>query len=859
MEPPITQNDTNANRQRPTLTKKCDNASTLVDFSALIWHTPRSKGKRTMLPRVKSFGHYRQHTTFFLLLTSFALVFLTAFRVSAQQVKVMQWNVHGTIGNIASNNTAAAKALARIVNYNQPDILLFNELEDNGQSGTQAGVINWVTNNLSYLGSQPGVTFYVNISSTSDGYLRNGAVSRYQTLNDTTYGGGNYGPRGLHTFQVQLAGPNKLQVFQAHFRCCTSGSGANNDCTNRQNEAVNDAYIINLLMTNSPLPYIFAGDWNEDEDPRDAPECTITSYYHPITTVKQMGGLVEFEPTTLSGQWRTWSTKYSSPTIRFDYILAATNRLSPVSGYVFSTVDQANHGLYTNTSPQNLVTDSKTASDHFNVFANYFFPVDLNVTPTSGFSSTGVQGGPFSPSSQIYTLTNTGTVSANWNVTKTATWLDISASNGTLAAGASSNITVSVNSTANTLAPSTYTDTLNFTNPVSGVSVARGVSLTVLWPPPVADFTGSPTNGVEPVVVTFVDTSTGNISSRFWDFGDGGTTNVTTNSVAHTYSAGNYTVKLIATGPGGVSTNTKPNYITVLPSSTIAVEAANLQDASGNLAPTSTVVVLLADKGSNGFVDLQSNFSLNLGAIWGMDDQVVGLWDLRDSESCSGTNGALCAQTVVAYTNGIAPGQQLQLYWFPSLTVASNTLGITSYGKYTDTNSPPLDGSAPWQMPTGGTNVQVNFLTAFWGGSNPDAAGWATLLTTAGLTAFESWQIQYFGDTNNAAAASSADPDGDGQNNLAEFLAGTDPTNNAAVFRIVSATAEGSNVRLTWTMGSDRTNALQLSTGSVSGNYSNNFADVFTVTNTVGNVTNYLDLGAATNGSVRYYRVRLVP
>jgi hypothetical protein len=38
-----------------------------------------------------------------------------------------------------------------------------------------------------------------------------------------------------------------------------------------------------------------------------------------------------------------------------------------------------------------------------------------------------------------------------------------------------------------------------------------------------------------------------------------------------------------------------------------------------------------------------------------------------------------------------------------------------------------------------------------------------------------------------------------------------------------------------------------------------NFADIFTVTNTVGTTTNYLDTSAATNVPARFYRVRLVP
>jgi PKD repeat protein len=82
---------------------------------------------------------------------------------------------------------------------------------------------------------------------------------------------------------------------------------------------------------------------------------------------------------------------------------------------------------------------------------------------------------------------------------------------------------------------------------------------------PVASFSGSPTNGVAPLSVTFTDTSTGTITNRFWDFGDGVTLNTTATNVAHTYGvAGTNTVTLIASGPVGVSTNMQASLITVL-------------------------------------------------------------------------------------------------------------------------------------------------------------------------------------------------------------------------------------------------------------------------------------------------------
>jgi PKD repeat protein len=162
-------------------------------------------------------------------------------------------------------------------------------------------------------------------------------------------------------------------------------------------------------------------------------------------------------------------------------------------------------------------------------------------------------------------------------------------------------------------------------------------------------------------------------------------------------------------------------------------DAGDLFDKSGTLASTDSVAVLVVDTGTNGFADPQPDFPLSLGAAWGTEDKVVGLWDLN---ACQCGPGELYDQTVVAYTNGIAPGQKLQLYWFPSLTLASNTLGVTFYGKYTDTNNPPLDGSDAWQMPATGTNVHLKFWTTFWGGSNPESAGRATLITGAPMASF---------------------------------------------------------------------------------------------------------------------------
>ncbi len=107
-------------------------------------------------------------------------------------------------------------------------------------------------------------------------------------------------------------------------------------------------------------------------------------------------------------------------------------------------------------------------------------PTALEVFPSDGLSSSGPVGGPFSPSSIVYTLTNSGGSTLDWTAGQSQGWVGLSATNGSLVAGASTNITVSINANADVLAPGSYTDTVGFTNVTSGSGdTTRNVSLTV--------------------------------------------------------------------------------------------------------------------------------------------------------------------------------------------------------------------------------------------------------------------------------------------------------------------------------------------------------------------------------------------
>jgi hypothetical protein len=107
-------------------------------------------------------------------------------------------------------------------------------------------------------------------------------------------------------------------------------------------------------------------------------------------------------------------------------------------------------------------------------------PGILSVTPADGLISSGTQGGPFSPSNKNYTLQNTGASSINWTASKLQNWMTLSSTSGTLGAGASTTVTVSINSVANSLPPGSYSDTVSFWNTTNGNgNTTRPVSLTV--------------------------------------------------------------------------------------------------------------------------------------------------------------------------------------------------------------------------------------------------------------------------------------------------------------------------------------------------------------------------------------------
>jgi hypothetical protein len=108
-----------------------------------------------------------------------------------------------------------------------------------------------------------------------------------------------------------------------------------------------------------------------------------------------------------------------------------------------------------------------------------------------------------------------------------------------------------------------------------------------------------------------------------------------------------------------------------------------------------------------------------------------------------------------------------------------------------------------------------SWLTVANIGSGQHALWASSTSTPATTTLYSNWASAWFGTNaaNPAIAGQTADPDGDGFNNYAEFVAGTDPTNPQSRFTITGFTATPTPPSLTTTVTAQpgRTYVLQRS------------------------------------------------
>ena len=106
-------------------------------------------------------------------------------------------------------------------------------------------------------------------------------------------------------------------------------------------------------------------------------------------------------------------------------------------------------------------------------------PIPLRITPRTGLSAAGMEGGPFAPSGQTYVFSNASLADLTWTSQWTAAWLEVAPGGGLLAPGETVAVALSFDVESTFLAPGSYADVVAFSNVTEGRVETRPVALAV--------------------------------------------------------------------------------------------------------------------------------------------------------------------------------------------------------------------------------------------------------------------------------------------------------------------------------------------------------------------------------------------
>lgn len=210
-----------------------------------------------------------------------------------------------------------------------------------------------------------------------------------------------------------------------------------------------------------------------------------------------------------------------------------------------------------------------------------------------------------------------------------------------------------------------------------------------------ANFTANPTSGCSPLIVNFTNTSTGNVTSYSWNFGNGASSTLANPSTTYT-APGVYTVSLTVSGTGGSNTKTSSNLITVNPQPSVSFSAA---DTAG--CPCKTV-----------------NFNSNV--VGNSSGPVTYQWSFGDGATSSQPNPShtycnpgifdvtLVATNSVGCSKTVLRQGYINIYQPPvASTNASTNVLCQVPGSVTFTNNSTGTGplTAAWTFGDGGTGT----------------------------------------------------------------------------------------------------------------------------------------------------------
>jgi hypothetical protein len=274
-------------------------------------------------------------------------------------------------------------------------------------------------------------------------------------------------------------------------QCCGDLSQFNSGVIHRVSYSASDMTLVELEEPLNPAHGVTYSGW----DRSTGDQSSAVAIHHPSTDEKAIS--FEYDPTTTTSYLNN-SIPGNGTHIRVtdwdDGTTEPGSSGSPLYSPNHHIVGQL-HGGYASCSSQTSDWYGRLSVSWVNGLSGYLDPLgtgamtldtyDPNatgmlVTPGAGFDAAGDLGGPFTPSSEIYTVENNGDAGFNFSVSDDAAWLDLSNTGGYLAPGNSATVTVSVNATANGLPIGGYVGTVSFVNTTDGDGdTARAISLTV--------------------------------------------------------------------------------------------------------------------------------------------------------------------------------------------------------------------------------------------------------------------------------------------------------------------------------------------------------------------------------------------
>lgn len=375
----------------------------------------------------------------------------------------------------------------------------------------------------------------------------------------------------------------------------------------------------------------------------------------------------------------------------------------------------------------------------------------LEIQPNTSVEFEGKQGGAFFPWQHTYTFVNHADSAVSWTLEGSESWLQFSPASGTLAAGASTTISLTLSETAATLAKGVYTDSLTLKKASGAFLGSRQIMLRIGQP----DY--------------FTELFSG------WDFDLDGL------SLTFTPDASD----------SGYSANALP--ISSLPTDPSSHTLVSLSDDSYYTMPTLTdgkTVKLYSGSysrfyiGSNGYITFgsgDSDYSESFEDHFSEKRISAFFDDLNPGAGGSVKRKQLTDRVVVTYIGvpefGGSNPNTFQIEMFFDGRICLSWLGMAA-----------SDGLVGLSDGAG--------LPDYFRESDLSAFGW----DYDGDTIPNWWETQYFGGNTNCNAG--IDSDGDGHSNLEEYIAGMHPLDTGSVFHITQQSMQedlgGTNYVITW-------------------------------------------------------------